>query len=506
MPKIKRLITLFSFILLTHLYLILRYSGRWSEIDTSSMTKYAQVVQSQATIIPSGLVYPNGPGYPSILGVLSDTSGLSISMLQIYILPVVGILAAVFAFFAFKELTRNSKIALLAAFMLSLQPDFLLTSSRGTHEKFTYLMVLMSVFFLSRSFSIGRGVKEFAPYVLLFYLVLLGMISYNFFFASTYVVALTFAFIVGYAISASPQISGSFRRLIYTTATSSVFFFSYMFYIYPPARSLFYTFDTLADKIGALAMATEQHVTPQYTYIFETWISFKAWLFLTLFNWVIAPLSLAAWLFFVYRFFKKGERLPMPLLLLLMFYAAFSLQLLMTIFADRFGIFNNIELRIFPVLMFFAVPLASISILKIVRNNRFSENKRKALKTLFVILFLVFVVNALLKATNDPLVSNKWGFYTVQEKQAIEWIGASLKEQSIWAGLDERLRNVFKTYSDLETYNSITFKGPNSAYWLISDIVEIRAKRIRSPSADTYNKPVIYDSGAVKIYENEGGK
>jgi hypothetical protein len=470
------------------------------------MIKAAQAVQGEATILPSELVYPNGPGHSTILTLLSNLTGISIVKLQIYAMPIVGTLVILFAYTAFLEYTNSKRIALLAAFLLSLQPDFLFTTSRGTHEKFTYNMILMSMFLLSRSFSGRRGSKETAYYKLLLYLSIFGMISYNFFFSSTYIFAVILALIIGYLISEIPKIGVSFQRMTYSTSTSVVFFFSYMFYLYPPSRSLLFMFDRLTDKIGIIALATEQHVTPQYTYVFQSWISFKVWLILTLFNWVIAPLSLAAWIFFVYKFFIKKQGLSRAMLLLLMFYAAFGAQLLLTIFADRFGVFNNLELRVFPVLMFFAVPLASITIVKMVKFKTLNEGQRKVLKTFFTILILMFVVSSLLKATNDPIVSNKWLFYSEQERGSIIWMENNLQGQNIWAGLDERLVNVFVMYSSIGNYEQWTnFKGPEKAkYWLISDTINKRAFRLKFKLPDVSDNPVVYDVGNVKIYEKKG--
>ena len=493
------------YVLFSHLYFILRYAGRWMEGDTSRMTKFAQVVQDQATIFPTGLIYGNGPGHPTIMVVLSDLSGISVLTLQTYVLPIFGVVIAVLSYIAFLELTDSKKIALLSAFLLSLQPDFLFTTSRGTHEKFTYSMVLLSMFFLSRSFSRRGNVKEFMYYILLFYISILGMISYNFFFAATYIFAVTVAFIIGYLISEIPQVSASLKRLAYTSATSTIFFFSYMFYLYTPSRSLLYTFDTLQEKASALLLATEHHVTPQYAYIFQTWVSFKAWFILTLFNWVIAPLSFAAWAYLVYKFFWKKQRLSSPMLLLLMFYLAFSIQLLITILADRFGVFYNLELRVFPVLMFFAVPLASMSIIDIISHHRLNERQRKVIKTIFAALILVFAAASLLKATNDPVASNNWMFYTTQEKKSIDWIGANHGGECVWMDTDERLMTVFTHFSDIDTFNKGKFTGPDEAeFYLISNIIEKRANIVRYPMPYVDDLPIIYDSGDVRIYKKRG--
>ena len=506
MNKIKgsnlALLLICIYALFSHLYFVLRYAGNWMEHDTCRMTKYAQVVQEQSTLLPTGLVYSNGPGYSAIMTFLSDLSGISILSFQTYILPIFGVVIAVISYIVFLELTNSKKIALLSAFLLGLQPDFLFTTSRGTHEKFTYSLILLSMFFLSRSFSRRKNVKEFVYYVLLFYLSTLGMISYNFFFASTYIFAVTVAFIIGYLISETPQISASLKRLTYTSATSTIFFFSYMFYLYPPSRHLFLMFDTLQEKASVLLLATEQHVTPQYTYILDMWVSFEAWLILTLFNWVIAPLSLAAWIYFVYSFFLKKMRLTSSMILLLLFYLAFSIQLIITILADRFGIFHNLELRVFPALMFFAVPLASISIVNILNHRGFNAYQRKIIKTIFVALVLVFVSASLLKATNDPVVSNRWMFYTPQEKEGMVWIGIHHQDGGVWADMDNRIITAFNHYSDVDTFTKSKFAEPDKAeFYVISNTIKKRASIVRYSLPNVDELPVLYDSGDVRIYK-----
>ena len=498
----KGFILVSIYALLSHIYFVVRFSGRWIEEDTGRMAKFAEYVQAEATMLPSAPVYPNGPGFSILLTGLSGISGISISSLTLFFLPILGALPVLVSYLIFHEITKSARLAILSAFLLSLQPDFLLTSSRGTHEKFTYTLLLLSFFFLARSFSRMKNIREFAINVLLFYITILGMISYNFFFSATYVFASVVALIIGYFVSQFPQAVMSFKRLVYTSSTSTVFFFSYMFYLYTPSRNLLYVFDTLADKIGAIALATEEHVTPQYQYIFQWWISFETWLFLTLFNWVIALLSFSAWVFLVYRFFIRKHPLGSSMQLLLMFYTAFSLQLLITIFADRFGVFNNLELRVFPVLMFFAVPLAAFAIFALVRSHRIGPRHRKSLKVLFSVLLLIFVVNSLLKATNDPLVSNKWFFYSIQERDGLMWAQGYLHEQSMWADIDARLISVYNIFSDVDDKN-VKFTSPRAEYWYVTELIEKRAITVRYPMPYLEDKSIIYDSGGVRIYRNE---
>ena len=142
--------------------------------------------------------------------------------------------------------------------------------------------------------------------------------------------------------------------------------------------------------------------------------------------------------------------------------------------------------------------------LDVVNSHRLRKPHRSAIKTFFILLFLVFTVNSLLKATNDPLVSNRWWFYSIQEKKSVQWMDDHLQEKVIWMGVDSRYISIFDTFSNLDGHRTIKFSFPRDAnYWIVSNTIKLRARNIHFRLPDIENRPIVYDSGGVKIYSNE---
>ncbi len=492
--------------LFSRIYYIFRFNGRWIEWDTGAWTKFIQAVYNQKTIIPTTGVYSNGYGYQVISTYLLSVTNLSVRSLQSLVYPVIGVVSVLVAYSLYLEFCGNKKVALLSAFLLCLSPDFLFRTSRGSHERFTFLFILLVIFILTRTFTLDRSkkdyLKNFVVYVLMFYVVVYALITINTFFASSFIIAVIFAFLFGYMISSKLPVY-DFRRLIYTAATSIVFIFSNMFYIYSPARTLLNYADTIRDKAVLVGLSIADQPTPQYAYILYTWPSFHTYLFLTLFNWIIAPLSLIAYLRLVYDFIVKRKRLSSPLVLLLIFYTIFSLQLLLFIYTDRLGVFTHLELRIFPVLMFFAVPLAAIQVFNIIESPILKNNYRSIVKSLFVILFVVLAVNSVLKATMEPNITNEWMFYTNHEKIGLDWTYTYIKNEPIWAGLDDRLMATFNLNSDLGAHKAIdfTYSHAHAGFYFISSTIKKRAMKSRYFLPDLKDTSQVYDNGNVQIYK-----
>lgn len=494
--------------LFSHIYFISRFNGRWIEWDTGAWTKYIQVVYNQNTIFPTKLAYTNGYGYQLVSTFLLNFTNASVQFLQILIYPVIGVSSVFVVYLLFLEFTGDRKIALLSTFLLFISPDFLFRTVRGSHEKFTFFFIMFTLFVLTKSFTLDRSEKtypkKFGIYVLLFYAGIISLVSFNMFFAFSYILAITFAFILGYLISNHLPIYANFKRLMYTAAASIALVFSNMFYLYPPAMTLIYYANTVWERMRLVAFSLGnkpllQHA--QYSYIVYTWPSFRMYLFLTLFNWVIAPLSLIAWIKFTYDLVVGKKKLSQSLILLLIFYAIFSAQLLIFIYTDRFGPFTHLELRIFPILMFFAVPLAAIQMFKILNASIF-KNYRHIVMGLFVILLVVLTVNSLLKATMEPTITNEWMFYTNHEKVGLNWSENHLSEYSLWAGLDNRLISTFDLTSELESFKVLNFVGPSTAkFYFLSSTIEDRLSQMKNSPPFVGNFSQIYDNGDVRIYD-----
>lgn len=491
----------------SHLYFIFRFNGMWIEWDTGAWTKFIQAVFDEGTITPAKLTYTNGYGHQVISAFLLHLTNIPVQFLQSIVYPIIGTVSVLIIYPLFLEFTNDKRIALVSTFLLLLSPDFLFRTSRGSHEKFTFFLLLLTLYILARTFTLDRSRKDYSKnfmiHVLIFYIVIYPLITFNTFFASSYILAITFAFVFGYLLSAQFSIYTNFQRLIYTSATGIVFVFSNIFYVYSPAMTLFHYADTLREKISLMAFSLAEQTTPQYEYILYTWPSFYIWFFLTLFNWIIAPLSLIAWFKFIYDLIVKRKKLPQSLVLLLIFYTIFAIQLLIFIYTDRFGVFTHLELRIFPVLMFFAVPLAAIQIFKIIESPLL-KNYKTLVKAGFLLLFIVLAGNSLLKATMEPHITNEWMFYTTHENTALDWSKMHLEEHSVWAGLDDRLEASFNLNSDVDEYNIINFGYLGTAeFYFMSSTIEKRLIQSKNPLPNLGNSSQIYDNGDVWIYKIE---
>jgi hypothetical protein len=221
-----------------------------------------------------------------------------------------------------------------------------------------------------------------------------------------------------------------------------------------------------------------------------------------LFNWIIAAFSFAMYLKLLKSFFRTKSLIYSPALLaLLLLYTALSSLLVVYIIADRFGGFgSNMELRIFPVLMIYAVPLASMLIIEIINSHSLSQSKKVFIKFCFILILLLFIGNSLLKGTNDPSVSNKWIHYSLQEEYGIIWVDNYLCGKSIWADCDERLLNVFNLKTGSSSYRKVSFSSKSDGvYIFISGIIEKRAQALGYPVPKYEESQIIYNNGDVEI-------
>jgi hypothetical protein len=121
-----------------------------------------------------------------------------------------------------------------------------------------------------------------------------------------------------------------------------------------------------------------------------------------------------------------------------------------------------------------------------------------------VILLSVFATTAVLKATNDPLVSNKWIIFTGNEQRALAWADSRLERRVIWEGLDERLREIQQIYqpADPARGNRFTIDKIDGAarYITMSEVIQRRSVRMNVPLPDISSTDRIYDNGSAQIY------
>lgn len=290
-------------------------------------------------------------------------------------------------------------------------------------------------------------------------------------------------------------------------------------------------------------------VSSPYAAISLGWTSLKVFFALTAFTWTMMISAAFSWLVLAVTFVRRGvTRTEVPLFLIWMFAAASGLQIVLSVATDYAGALgSNMQLRLFPVFTVFAIPLSvttftryripkrsgiiryatigfvgivlvmgpvlypaftlvigmgAIATTVILLNWQRSSRIRLAVRCAGMLLFTAFSAAAVLKATNDPLVSNKWTFYSEGEAGAIRWGNKNLSHYQIWGDIDERL-NAAGTLELADAGGSQAFwtRTSNSSvrFLLISDVISSRAVRTKAILPGSESDDRIYDDGSAQI-------
>jgi hypothetical protein len=115
----------------------------------------------------------------------------------------------------------------------------------------------------------------------------------------------------------------------------------------------------------------------------------------------------------------------------------------------------------------------------------------------------VLAILSALKATNEPLLSNKWLFHQSSEIQAIDWANVHLEERSLWVGIDERLTTAYSIKLDRQAQDVSLDAwdiAPSTRAFLLSDIIRSRTAHLEVPLPIKADSFVTYDNGQAQIY------
>jgi hypothetical protein len=115
----------------------------------------------------------------------------------------------------------------------------------------------------------------------------------------------------------------------------------------------------------------------------------------------------------------------------------------------------------------------------------------------------VLALLSTLKATNEPLLSNKWQFYTPSEMDALDWADVALLSHSVWTEYDERLvvadgirRGGIPRTIALDR----NIPDPQTRDLMVSDITRARGTRLLTQLPTSADDSVTYDNGQAQIY------
>lgn len=494
------------FMALIGLYFVMRFEGRWAEQDSAVFTKYIQALVDDGRLVSANSEpYPNGYGYQAISAFLVTLTGLSVPTLQQLIYPVTAALLVLPAWVLYRELTGSAAGATLAAILLFTQPEFLFVILRSSHEKFTRTLLLLCLFCLVRSLRARHQTRLFATYVSLFYLAAFAFIASNNLLAHSFIFAVALAFGIGWILEQwrpglRQHSSQLMQRLPYATLICLGLVYLFTFYLYKPAQHDLLVLQTLADRIAALFLDVQTQPANAYSQVSAGWISLPAYFLVSSANWVILGTSFAIWLRQSWRWLVRKKQPPTDTAWLVwLFYTAFAAQGVISILADASGALgSNLQHRLFPSISIVAVALVSTALVQW-RPRRFAVPVR------FILAIGVgcIAVLSVLKATNEPLLSNKWTFYRSEELTAIEWADQNLRNDEIWTELDERLAMAYVTTNIKSAYGNRLYandRNPTTRNLVISDITRLRSQRLQRPLPLPPDALRVYDNGEAELY------
>ena len=243
-------------------YASMRYGKLWGETDTNVFAVLIRAMVDEAKLVPVQRVYPNGYGFPVLATYLVSISGLSVTGMQLAGGALLAVWVVLPVWLAYRELVGSARGATLATVLILIQPEFLFPILRGTHEKFTRGLMFLCLFLLVRSILARQTWRRFAALLLGFYLASYALITFNNLLATSFIVALGLALVLGlimrYLIAPRSDSSDTMRRLLYAVSISLLLAFLFTFYAYPPARHGLRIVESVWDRMAMLFLDVER--------------------------------------------------------------------------------------------------------------------------------------------------------------------------------------------------------------------------------------------------------
>jgi hypothetical protein len=500
-------------------FFVLRPFGHWSENDTVVLSDaIAWMSRTQQLVPTGGFVYPHGYAFQAVSTFLLAFTGLPISTLQQVLSPFVSALfVAPIAWVAYRELGPGLRVGTLATVLLLLEPEFLFVVLRGSHEKVSRALMLLALWALARTFRFqDRG--HLTALMLLLYAASYGVIASNNLFATSFIVAIGTAFVLSWVFSrfwsgaARQSADVLTRRLIITTVCLIGLLVVFDVYIYPPASYEVNVYTEIWDKLTNLFHTTTNQQQPAgdpYAIVQTSWISSRAYFLVSIGNWLLLAGSFLFWFrdgfYWIVR--RRGPPSQTAWFVWVLF-GAFALQCAQAIVVDFAGaLATNLQYRAFESFTLIAVVVFARGLTGVLsvpgRVRRFGP------PVAAVVIGCLGIIG-ILKAANEPLLSNKWLFHTPAELQALRWFDANARNAGIWTEFDERLKSAYElsvtmdiapTERELNGNHLDDYSvRPEDRDFLISDVTRARARRYEASPLPPGAQIRTYDNGSTQIY------
>lgn len=505
-------------------YFVLRYLGLWTEQDTEVFVRIIADMQNAGSLRSPGS-YTHGYAYPVWATTLANFTGLSVTnLLQLYT-PLIGnLFLALFGYTCFRQLLTSERLGILATSVLFLIPELVFTVSRGNHEKLTVSITLLAVLALSKSFTewgrTGRW-SVFVGWTIVYYLCAFTLATLNIFFGSSLIVALSVmlvfttltVFIRG---QAGAHLRPFVQRLAYIVCVNWLLVLLVMWYIYPQSSGTnALLIETASQRLSALFFPQSEGesessftVSDPYAVTTSDWVTPKAYLLLSSFRWLLFSVSFPTWLVLFVIAVRRIVQLTTDRLFALGLYGAFGFVLALAIPIDFLNLSagSNLQVRMYTYFALFASPLLALGLERLLRLRL--PLVRTVLPNLFGLLFIVFGGLSLLKATLDPMVSNRWLFYHPAEVQAAHFWGSRHRHSILWLDVEGRLRYAYTTtypaayargFLAGNTFDFGSYQGGDD-FAIRSHLLERTAVAWGHRAPGLWLEDRSYDNGRAQIY------
>lgn len=498
-------VVLFGAALAAGIYWVLRAGGRWAEGDSARMAVSIRQVAESGQLAPdvSG-VYPSGYAYQVVSLATVAFTGVDVLTLQQIVYPLVSAALVLPAWALYREVSGSVRVAAVSTLMLLLVPEFEFTVLRGSHERLDRTFTLILLWLVARGFRRRSGMPIFVAHVALVTLMAYGFIATNVLFGISFAIAVAFAAGASWIMSHRlPMRADAVRRLAHdswqylawVSVLIGMLVLIFILFVYPPAGNTLRAISTVPTQILRLLLGGEPASDPYRTFT-SAWIHPLAYLVLSLGNIVVLAGSAVVWAWLGRRWLRGKSAPSFGLWIMWLLYGALALQGILAVLADLTGALGgNLEYRLFVSFTVVAAPILA-SVVGRWRLGRFTAAGGGVLVALLAVV-------ALLKATNEPAVSNQWTFYTADELRALEWADGHQRSTYTWVGQDERLAAAHMLAAGRpQNANQWVFKEPEPSVrsFLISDVVIAQSARVQRPIPSVGDEQRVYDNGTVQVY------
>lgn len=483
-------------------YWIARYNGYAMEVDASRMTQTADGIIKRGNLV-HGKAYPAGFAYPVVVAMIAQLTGVRIQSVQLNA-SIMIVIVALAAYVCYRALLDSPVAAALGCLLLFAQPDFSFYILRSSHEKLTWGLTLLGWFFLARIHQSIERTAERRAYAGLFYIVFWGLVTTNVYFAATVLFGLGVHLSGGgwtYWRSRGkvrlPDEGKYLRTLAIVILTSFGLLMALIHWVYPPAQDSYQVLRSLGIHLKNLHDGAR--LRQPYDYVAATWISPGAYALLTAPQWGIVLVSVVGWWLGRKEWMRSGPKLG----LLGWMYLGFGLLVGVGVLADFSGFLSaNLQVRWFPAFALVSSPVAAESVLRWIKPWRC--HSRALVAVLGSALAGYAMVAGMLKATNEPTLSNQWLVYAPAEVEAIRWMEGHLVGQQVWTGMTAHQLDVFRFWEGYGAARANLFEygegsiQPRNILMSRSRWIQAQRYGMVLPGTLGYNR--VYDNGAVQVW------